>query len=130
VWGHCHQKATGGIAADVSALEGAGFSARVVNGGCCGLAGSWGFEDGHYDISVACGEHALLPAVRDADSSTVVVANGFSCRTQIEQLTGRRAVHLAQALMPSAQRPRASVARRIARAGALLAPVAVAQMRR
>ena len=64
-----------------------------------GLAGSWGFEQGKYDISVACGEQALLPAVRSAGAETVLVADGFSCKTQIEQAgTGRRALHTAQVM--------------------------------
>jgi FAD/FMN-containing dehydrogenase/Fe-S oxidoreductase len=98
LWGHCHQKATGGIDADRDLLGSAGFEVELVKGGCCGLAGSWGFEAGHYDVSVACGEHALLPAVRTAADDTQIVANGFSCRTQIEQLTQRRPVHLAEVL--------------------------------
>jgi hypothetical protein len=69
-----------------------------VTGGCCGLAGSWGFEGGHYDVSMACGDHAVLPAVRKADADTLVVADGFSCRTQIEHGAGRRALHLAEVL--------------------------------
>jgi FAD/FMN-containing dehydrogenase/Fe-S oxidoreductase len=126
LWGHCHQKATGGIDADRAVLEESGFDVNVVSGGCCGLAGSWGFESGHYDVSVACGEHALLPAVRAAGYETAVVADGFSCRTQIEQLTGHKAVHLAQALVPDAARPSPSLARRAARAALLVAPVAAA----
>jgi hypothetical protein len=70
-----------------------------VNGGCCGLAGSWGFEQGHHDISMQCGEQALLPAVRSASPDTLVIADGFSCKTQIEQAgTGRRALHVAQVM--------------------------------
>ena len=130
LWGHCHQKATGGIDADREVLAAAGMDVAVVRGGCCGLAGSWGFEAGHYDVSVACGEHALLPAVRGASSDTTIVADGFSCRTQIEQQTGRRVLHLAQALIPSAPRPRAGVGRRAVRAAALAVPVAVVAARR
>ncbi len=69
-----------------------GLTVDDVKGGCCGLAGSWGFEKGKYDISLECGEQALLPAVRAAADDTVVVANGFSCKTQIADAgTGRRA---------------------------------------
>jgi hypothetical protein len=76
-----------------------GAEVQAVTGGCCGLAGSWGFESGKYDISVECGEQALLPAVREAPRQTAVVANGFSCKTQIEQAgTGRRALHLAEVM--------------------------------
>ncbi|MEV7218932.1 hypothetical protein AB0N98_03535 [Streptomyces sp. NPDC093681] len=68
-----------------------------LRGGCCGLAGSWGFESGKYDISMDCGEQALLPAVRDAEDDRVVVADGFSCKTQIKDAgTGREALHIAE----------------------------------
>ncbi|MGY1438952.1 FAD-binding and (Fe-S)-binding domain-containing protein [Streptomyces reniochalinae] len=97
LWGHCHQRATGGTEADQKLLEKLGVSAENLTGGCCGLAGSWGFEQGRYDISMDCGEQALLPAVRDAAPATDVVANGFSCKTQLEHAgTGKRSVHLAE----------------------------------
>ena len=96
LWGHCHQKATGGIGADRQVLEAMGLDVEVLTGGCCGLAGSWGFEAGHHDLSMAIGEQALLPAVRRASPATLVVADGFSCRTQIGHGTQRRARHLAE----------------------------------
>ena len=99
LWGHCHHRATGGIDPEQQVLEDMGLDVQPVSGGCCGLAGSWGFENGKYDISMDCGEQALLPAVRAADAGTVVVANGFSCKTQIEDAgTGRRALHLAEVM--------------------------------
>jgi FAD/FMN-containing dehydrogenase/Fe-S oxidoreductase len=99
VWGHCHHKATGGVSAEHELLGRMGLQIEPVSGGCCGLAGSWGFEQGHHEISLRCGEEALLPAVREADFETVVIADGFSCKTQIEQAgTGRRALHVAQAM--------------------------------
>ncbi|WP_310963528.1 FAD-binding and (Fe-S)-binding domain-containing protein [Nocardioides terrisoli] len=98
LWGHCHQRATGGVDPDASVLERMGVSSESVEGGCCGLAGAWGFERGKYEISVDCGEQALLPAVREADDDTLVVADGFSCKTQIEDRTRRRALHLAQVM--------------------------------
>ena len=99
LWGHCHHRATGGIDPEQQVLEDMGLDVRPVSGGCCGLAGSWGFENGKYDISMDCGEQALLPAVRAAGTGTVVVANGFSCKTQIEDSgTGRRALHLAEVM--------------------------------
>ena len=67
-------------------------------GGCCGLAGNFGMERGHYDVSVAVAETRLLPALREAGADAVVLADGFSCRTQIDQLAGVRAVHLAELL--------------------------------
>jgi Fe-S oxidoreductase len=66
--------------------------------GCCGLAGNFGFERGHHEVSIACAERVLMPAVRAAPSSATVVADGFSCRTQIADLSDRRALHLAQVL--------------------------------
>jgi FAD/FMN-containing dehydrogenase/Fe-S oxidoreductase len=99
VWGHCHHKATGGVEPEEKLLQAMGVEVQQVNGGCCGLAGSWGFEAGKHDISMACGEQALLPAVRAAPQETIVVADGFSCKTQIEQAgTGRRALHVAQVM--------------------------------
>ena len=99
LWGHCHHKATGGMNPEQELLEQMGVEAELCTGGCCGLAGSWGFEDGHYEISMQAGEQALLPRVREADPATLIVANGFSCKTQIEQGdTGRRALHLAQVM--------------------------------
>jgi Fe-S oxidoreductase len=99
VWGHCHHKATGGMDPEHRLLKRMGLQVEPVSGGCCGLAGSWGFEQGHHDVSMQCGELALLPAVRDADARDLVIANGFSCKTQIEQGdTGRRALHVAQVM--------------------------------
>jgi Fe-S oxidoreductase len=99
LWGHCHQKATGGMDGEQQLLERMGLEVEQANGGCCGLAGSWGFETGKYDISLQCGEQGLLPAVREAAGETIVVANGFSCKTQLEQSgSGRRALHAAQVM--------------------------------
>lgn len=100
VWGHCHHKATGGMDPEMKLLkEQMGLDATQAEGGCCGLAGSWGFEQGKYDISMQCGEIGLLPAVRKADPSALIIANGFSCKTQVEQSdTGRRALHVAEVM--------------------------------
>jgi Fe-S oxidoreductase len=96
---HCHQHAIMGYDADQAILRAAGVEVDVLDAGCCGLAGNFGFEAGHYDVSMACAERVLLPAVRDADPGTLVLADGFSCRTQIEQSgTDRVPVHLAQLL--------------------------------
>jgi Fe-S oxidoreductase len=97
---HCHQHAVMGWHTDSALLTRAGAEVNAV-GGCCGLAGNFGVERGHYDVSVAVAETALLPAVRDADPGTadaVVLADGFSCRTQLDQLAQVRALHLAQLL--------------------------------
>jgi FAD/FMN-containing dehydrogenase/Fe-S oxidoreductase len=98
VHGHCHQEAVMGMDADQKVLERLGLDYELLDSGCCGMAGSFGFEADKYDISVAVGERRLLPAVRDAPSDALIVADGFSCRTQIEQLTDRRAVHIAEAI--------------------------------
>ncbi|MEW2262598.1 FAD-binding and (Fe-S)-binding domain-containing protein [Streptomyces sp. NPDC047853] len=94
---HCHQHAVLGDAADRRLREAAGLTGEL-SGGCCGLAGNFGFEAGHYEVSVACAEDQLLPAVREAPEGSVVLADGYSCRTQLEQLAGARARHLAEAL--------------------------------
>jgi Fe-S oxidoreductase len=96
---HCHQHAVLGSDADKDLLSRSGVDAEQLASGCCGLAGNFGFERGHYDVSRAAGERVLLPRVRAADERAVVLADGFSCRTQIEQGdTGRTAVHLAELL--------------------------------
>ncbi|HET7823209.1 MAG TPA: FAD-binding and (Fe-S)-binding domain-containing protein [Ornithinibacter sp.] len=96
---HCHQHAVLGTDADDALLRAGQIDADRLHSGCCGLAGNFGFEEGHYAVSRAAGERVLLPAVRAADDDTVVIADGFSCRTQIEQCdTGRHAVHLAEVL--------------------------------
>lgn len=94
---HCHQHAVLGDAAERRLRERAGLTGAL-SGGCCGLAGNFGFEDGHYDVSVACAEEQLLPSVRAADPGTEILADGYSCRTQLNQLAGRRSRHLAEVL--------------------------------
>ena len=97
--GHCHHKAIMGLEADKALLERAGALLDAPETGCCGLAGSFGFEAGErHDVSIKVGEHDLIPKVRAAAPDTVVVTDGFSCRSQIEQMAGRRAVHLAEVL--------------------------------
>ncbi|SDM77119.1 FAD/FMN-containing dehydrogenase [Geodermatophilus siccatus] len=94
---HCHHHAVLGWATDERLLREAGATVTRV-GGCCGLAGNWGVERGHHEVSVAIAEHQLLPAVRAAGPDAVVLADGFSCRTQLDQLAGRDGLHLAQLL--------------------------------
>ncbi|MFD9963562.1 FAD-binding and (Fe-S)-binding domain-containing protein [Amycolatopsis sp. NPDC058986] len=101
---HCHQHAVLGFAADEAALAAAGVRNTTLDSGCCGLAGNFGFERGHYDVSVACAEDRLLPAVRAAPAETVVLSDGFSCRTQIAQESGREALHLAELLRRALRR--------------------------
>ena len=97
---HCHQHAVLGWEPDRALLSAGGVEARRLDGGCCGLAGNFGFEPGHLQVSIACAERAMLPAIRNAGRGTVILADGFSCRTQIEQLDsgGRRGRHLAEVL--------------------------------
>jgi FAD/FMN-containing dehydrogenase/Fe-S oxidoreductase len=95
---HCHQHAVVGFDADRSLMKAAGIKASIPDSGCCGLAGNFGFERGHYEVSKAAGERVLLPAVRDAAPTTAIVADGFSCRTQITHGTSRQPMHLAQLL--------------------------------
>ncbi len=95
---HCHQHAVLGDAADRRLRERAGLTGGL-SGGCCGLAGNFGFEPGHYEVSAACAEEQLLPSLRRAPAEAVVLADGFSCRTQIAELAGgRTARHLAEVL--------------------------------
>jgi FAD/FMN-containing dehydrogenase/Fe-S oxidoreductase len=99
VHGHCHHKAVMGMSAEEQVLKKLGLDFQVLDSGCCGMAGSFGFEPGeHYEVSVKAGERVLLPAVRAAANDTLIIADGFSCRTQIEQETDRGALHLAQIL--------------------------------
>jgi Fe-S oxidoreductase len=98
VHGHCHHKAVLAFDKEQEALKRMGIQANVLESGCCGMAGSFGFERDHYGISMKAGERVLLPAVRSAPADTLIVADGFSCRTQIEEGTGRRALHLADLL--------------------------------
>ncbi len=98
VQSHCHHKSIMGMDAEQAVLKRMGVEYEMPSTGCCGLAGSWGFEKEKYDVSMDCGERVLFPAVRDANPDTVIVADGFSCRTQIMQGTERRGIHLAQFL--------------------------------
>ncbi|HZQ75293.1 MAG TPA: FAD-binding and (Fe-S)-binding domain-containing protein [Burkholderiales bacterium] len=98
VHGHCHHQSVLKMDAERSVLKRLGLDYSIPDSGCCGMAGSFGFEAEKYDVSVACAERVLLPAVRAADAQTLVIANGFSCRSQIEELSGRRPLHLAEVL--------------------------------
>ncbi len=98
VHGHCHHKAVMGMKDEEALLKKMGLDFHALDSGCCGMAGSFGFEREHYDVSVAVGELVLLPAVRQAPEDTLVIANGFSCEQQIHQCTDRKALHLAEVL--------------------------------
>jgi Fe-S oxidoreductase len=94
---HCHHASVSGWQTDAALLARTGAAITTV-GGCCGLAGNFGMEKGHYEVSVAVAEHDLLPAVRAADPEAIVLADGFSCRTQLAELGGRTAISLADLL--------------------------------
>jgi Fe-S oxidoreductase len=96
--GHCHQKALMKMAAEEAILKAMGAEVETPDAGCCGMAGPFGFDADKFDVSQRIGEHALFPAIRGADSSTLIVSDGFSCREQIAQATGRRTLHLAEAI--------------------------------
>jgi len=98
VHGHCHQKATAGMSGEAQLYERMGLDFELLDSGCCGMAGSFGFEAGHHDISLQVGEHKLMPIVRAASQDTLVIADGFSCKTQVSQMTDRRPLHTAQVL--------------------------------
>ena len=101
---HCHHQAVMGYEADEAVLAKLGLDYDILDSGCCGMAGSFGFEKDHYEVSIKCGERALLPAVRNAALETLIIADGFSCREQIAQNTDRHALHLAQVLQRALRR--------------------------
>ena len=114
--GHCHHKAIiRGAEPERKLLEQMQLKVRVLTDGCCGMAGGFGFEADKYDISVKIGEHALLPAVRNARPTELIVADGFSCREQISQLTDRRALHTAEVLQLALHQELQTCRRRCAR---------------
>lgn len=99
VHGHCHHKAIMKFKSDEELLDKTGLDYEVLDSGCCGLAGYFGYEKGdHYDVSIAAGERVLLPRVREFQEEGLVIADGFSCREQIEQNTKRKGLHIAQVL--------------------------------
>jgi FAD/FMN-containing dehydrogenase/Fe-S oxidoreductase len=98
VHAHCNHHAVIGVGAEKEILSRLGLDFDFLDAGCCGMAGSFGFEAKKYDLSVKIAEHQLLPAIRKTDPDTLIITNGFSCREQITQLTDRRPFHLAEVL--------------------------------
>jgi Fe-S oxidoreductase/FAD/FMN-containing dehydrogenase len=98
VHGHCHHKAVLKFDSEQELLRRIGLDFQVLDSGCCGMAGSFGFEAEKYAVSVKIGERVLLPAVRNADPETLIIADGFSCCQQIEGLAGRKSLHIAEVL--------------------------------
>lgn len=102
---HCHHKSLFKDHAEQELIQRMGLDAEVLDSGCCGMAGSFGYEERHYDISMKIGERVLLPRVRQASRDTLIIANGFSCREQIQQGTPRRAMHIAEVLQMALHQP-------------------------
>ena len=96
--GHCHHKSLMGMGDEESLLRKMGADLQSIDSGCCGMAGPFGFEKEKYEVSQAVGERVLLPAVRNTPESALIISDGFSCREQILQATGRHALHLAEVL--------------------------------
>ena len=103
VHGHCHQEAVMGMAAERALYERMGLEFELLDSGCCGMAGAFGFEREHHEISVLVGEHRLLPLVRAASADTLLIADGFSCRTQLVDLADREALHTAEVIAMAMQ---------------------------
>jgi Fe-S oxidoreductase len=98
VQGHCHHKAIMRMQSEQKILQDMELDFNELASGCCGMAGSFGYEKDKYDVSIKVGERVLLPAVRKEDVSTIIVADGFSCKEQVAQQTSRKALHLAEVL--------------------------------
>ncbi len=105
VHGHCHQKALVGMKSEQNLLNRMGLDAEVLDSGCCGLAGSFGYEEGHYEVSMKIGERVLLPRIRSAEKATLIIADGFSCREQIMHGTQRHGMHLAEVIQMALHQP-------------------------
>ena len=102
IHGHCHHKAVfGGPANEIALLRQAGATVDMIQAGCCGMAGPFGFEADKFEVSKTIAQDGLLPAVESAAPSTIIVADGFSCREQIAQLSDRKAMHFAELLVRS-----------------------------
>jgi FAD/FMN-containing dehydrogenase/Fe-S oxidoreductase len=99
VHGHCHDKAVMKMKCEAELYKNIGLEFEILDSGCCGMAGSFGFEAEHYEVSQKCGERILLPRVRETPQEHFIIADGFSCREQIEQLGNRRALHTAEVLL-------------------------------
>jgi Fe-S oxidoreductase len=98
VHGHCHEKAVLNFDCEKELLKEMGLELKCPDTGCCGMAGAFGFEKEHLDVSLACGERVLLPAIRDASRDTLIIADGFSCREQVRQMCDRVPLHFAEVM--------------------------------
>jgi FAD/FMN-containing dehydrogenase/Fe-S oxidoreductase len=98
VHGHCHHRSIFKMEDEESVIKRMGIDYQIPETGCCGMAGAFGFEREHFDVSIRCGERVLLPAVRELPRDSLIITDGFSCHEQIQQTTGRKALHLAEVL--------------------------------
>ena len=98
------------MTSEMALLKRLGVRATVPESGCCGMAGAFGFNPQHHDVSVKIGEAALMPAVRAADEHTMIIASGYSCREQISQLSDRQALHIAEVVALALNRARETAA--------------------
>ena len=98
VHGHCQHKAVMHMDAEIAVLKKMGLEMDVLDAGCCGVAGAYGFSKDKYDISVRAGERILLPKVREADDETLIIMDGFSCKEQTQSATDRQGMHLAEVI--------------------------------
>lgn len=105
IHGHCHQKALWGMSAEQKIVDRMGLDAELLDSGCCGLAGSFGYEEHHYDVSMKIAERVLYPRVRQADPETLIISDGFSCREQILHGTRRHGMHLAEVIQMALHQP-------------------------
>jgi len=117
VHGHCHQKSIMKMSDEETVMRRMGIDFEMPAPGCCGMAGAFGFEKEKYDVSLAIGELELLPAVRNAPSDCLIVADGFSCREQIQQCTGRPALHLAEVIRLALDKGAGNHSQSVSRAG-------------
>lgn len=115
--GHCHHKAMFGMKNEQRILSRMGLDAELLDSGCCGLAGSFGYEENHYDVAMKVGERVLLPRVRGAARDTLIITDGFSCREQIMHGTRRHAMHLAEVIQMGLQQPLEPASKHYAEAG-------------
>jgi hypothetical protein len=103
--GHCHQKAIAALDGQRKLLEQLGLEVQTIQSTCCGVAGSFGYEKDKYDLSMQIGEAGLLPKVREAPKDALIIADGFSCRSQIEHATDRQALHVAEVVKMALEHP-------------------------
>ncbi len=98
---HCHHSSILGRDAEESILRKSGVNAEILDAGCCGMAGAFGFDRKHYDVSLKIGEHNVFPKLREKEGEHIIIADGFSCQEQLQQSLGVKAHHLAEVLLNS-----------------------------